>query len=267
MNRLNTLKELKNKNEKAFVTYITGGLPSIEKTIELVKAAAESGADAVELGVPFSDPVADGPVIQGASYRAILNGSNIRKIFDAVEVIRKDCQIPIVFVMYYNTLLHYGVKAFVEKCEAVGVDGVVIPDLPFEEQEELNQYMTNENSPVIIQIVTPASISNDTSMHRLPMILGNARGYVKCMAKNNREDNGAEVNKLTYAFLEEVMAGSQVPVISGFDFSEPAEAEPFMNVIDGATVSSHLIKLMDENNHDVEAAKKYIEKFKTELNK
>ena len=139
MNRIETaLQALQEKKEKAFITYITAGLPDYDKTKAIIKAQEAAGTDIIELGIPFSDPVADGPVIQAASYEAILGGANLEKTFTCMKEMRTDgVQIPIVFMMYYNTVLHYGVEKFVKECNACGVDGLIIPDLPLEEQEEL----------------------------------------------------------------------------------------------------------------------------------
>lgn len=144
MNRIEKrMEELQNKNEKAFVTYMTAGLPDMEGTKALIKAQAEAGIDIIELGIPFSDPTADGPVIQDASYRSICKGTNLKGVFAAVEEVRKDCDVPLVFMMYYNTILYYGVDAFARKCAEVGVDGLIIPDLPKEEQFELVEALDN----------------------------------------------------------------------------------------------------------------------------
>ena len=133
----NKLSELKEQNKKAFITYVTAGLPDLEKTKAIIKAQEAAGTDIIELGIPFSDPIADGPVIQQASYEAILYGSTLGKIFVCLEELRQEgVNIPIVFMMYYNTVLHYGVEEFAKKCQEIGVDGLIIPDLPFEEQDE-----------------------------------------------------------------------------------------------------------------------------------
>ena len=144
MNRIETaLQALQEKEEKAFITYITAGLPDYDKTKAIIKAQEAAGTDIIELGIPFSDPVADGPVIQAASYEAILGGANLEKTFTCMKEMRTDgVQIPVVFMMYYNTVLHYGVEKFVKECNACGVDGLIIPDLPLEEQEELPYYRT-----------------------------------------------------------------------------------------------------------------------------
>lgn len=175
MNRIeNAMAALKEKGEKAFITYMTAGLPDMEKTKEIIKVQEEAGTDVIELGVPFSDPAADGPVIQDASYRSIQLGTNIHKIFKAVEEVRNEgCEIPIVFMLYYNTILHYGVDAFVKKCTQAGVDGMIIPDLPFEEQGEIKEALRNTpDAPVLVQLVSPVS------KKRVPMILEDARGFV-----------------------------------------------------------------------------------------
>ena len=125
------LDKLKERQEKAFIIYLTAGLPDMEKTKELVKAQERAGCDIIELGIPFSDPIADGPVIQQASYEAIQNGATLKKIFACMEELRAEgVQVPIVFMMYYNTIVHYGVQAFADKCKEAGVDGLIVPDLP-----------------------------------------------------------------------------------------------------------------------------------------
>lgn len=145
MNRIEKrMKELQKKNEKAFVTYMTAGLPDMEGTKALIKAQEEAGIDIIELGIPFSDPTADGPVIQDASYRSICKGTNLKGVFTVVEEVRKECDVPLVFMMYYNTILYYGVEAFARKCAEVGVDGLIIPDLPKEETVRIRR-RTREN--------------------------------------------------------------------------------------------------------------------------
>ena len=136
---MNRIEEKLNHNKtKALITYITAGLPDLETTKKLVKAQQAGGVDVIELGVPFSDPIADGPVIQAASYEAIQNGATLKKIFKCMEEMRSEgVTVPIIFMMYYNTILHYGIKEFADKCKNAGVDGLIVPDLPFEEQDEL----------------------------------------------------------------------------------------------------------------------------------
>ena len=152
MNRIEqTLAALQEKNEKAFITYITAGLPDYTKTKELIKAQEQAGTDIIELGIPFSDPVADGPVIQDASYQAILGGANLEKTFTCMQEMRGEgVEIPIVFMMYYNTVLHYGVEKFAKKCQECGVDGLIIPDLPFEEQDDLQNSLEGKDETILM---------------------------------------------------------------------------------------------------------------------
>lgn len=261
MNRIeDRMSQLQKENKKAMITYITAGLPSIAKTIELVRAQAEAGIDVIELGIPFSDPVADGPVIQDASYRSIQNGTNLKMVFEAMEEIRKDCEVPIVFMMYYNTIMHYGLKNFVDKCESVGVDGLIIPDLPFEEQDELKSYLTGEASPILVQLVSPVS------KQRVPMILENARGFVYCVSQMGVTGKSANFHKDIRNYLSEVKNVSKIPVMMGFGIRTAEDVKPLGDIIDGAIVGSAFIRLMEANNFDAKAAKKYVSDFKAGLN-
>ena len=261
MNRIeNRMQELKKAGEKAFITYMTAGLPNLETTKALIRAQAEAGTDILELGIPFSDPTADGPVIQDASYRSILNGTNLKKVFTAVEEVREDCDIPIVFMMYYNTILHYGVKEFVEKCEEVGIDGLIIPDLPFEEQKEIKACMTSEHAPILIELVSPVS------KQRVPMILENARGFVYCVSSMGVTGQGDGFYDTVSDYLKEVKAQSKIPVMMGFGIKTAKDVEFVKDTIDGCIVGSHFIQILEESGYDLEVAKEYIREFKSGLN-
>ena len=134
MNRIESrMNYLKENNKKAFITYTTAGFPDMKKTKEIILAQEEAGIDVIEFGIPFSDPVADGPVIQDASVKAINAGANLEKVFVLMKELRDEkCEVPILFMMYYNTAYHYGLDDFVKKCAECGVDGLIIPDLPYE---------------------------------------------------------------------------------------------------------------------------------------
>lgn len=182
------LDKLKERQEKAFITYLTAGLPDMEKTKELVKAQERAGCDIIELGIPFSDPIADGPVIQQASYEAIQNGATLKKIFACLEELHAEgVQVPIVFMMYYNTIVHYGVQAFADKCKEAGVDGLIVPDLPFEEQDELMQALSDSDKTILLQLVSPVSAQ------RIPMILEHARGFVLLCFPDGRYRSGCRL--------------------------------------------------------------------------
>ncbi len=264
MNRIEErLQQVKEKNEKAFITYMTAGLPDMEGCAALVKAQAEAGIDVLELGIPFSDPVADGPVIQAASYKSIQQGTNLRKVFDMVEKIREDgCQVPLVFMMYFNTVLYYGLEAFVKKCAKVGVDGLIIPDLPYEEQKQLQDVLdVVDQAPVLIQLVTP--VSGD----RIPMLLENARGFVYCVSSMGVTGQAADFHKNVVNYLEQVKKVSKIPVMMGFGIRTAADVLPMKEIIDGCIVGSHFINLMEKNNYSIDVAKEYVSSFKEEMNR
>ncbi len=261
MNRIEAkLAQLKERNEKAFITYMTAGLPDMEGSKAIIRAQADAGTDIIELGVPFSDPVADGPVIQAASYKAIQQGVNLVKIFDMVEEVRTDCQIPIIFMMYYNTVLHYGLEKFVDKCMTVGVDGLIIPDLPFEEQTQLNAFLSKEDAPILIQLVAPVS------KQRIPTLLEKARGFVYCVSTMGVTGQGNGFHKDVVQYLKDVKQVSNIPVMMGFGIKNASDILQVKDTIDGAIVGSHFINLMEENQYDVAAIKEYCTTFKRELN-
>lgn len=262
MNRIEArMKQLEQRGEKAFITYITAGLPDLEGTKALLKAKERAGCDVVELGIPFSDPVADGPVIQNASYQAICNGINLKKIFVAVEEVRKEgLELPIVFMMYYNTILHYGVEAFVKKCNEVGVDGLIIPDLPFEEQEDLKNCLKASDTTIFIQLVSP--VSGD----RIPMILENARGFVYCVSSMGVTGQGANFHKEVVQYLKHVKEVCKIPVMMGFGIRTAEDVKPMKDSIDGAIVGSYFINLMEERGYSTAVAEEYCSTFKRELN-
>ena len=263
MNRIEKrLEELKQENKKAFITYTTAGLPDLQTTAKLIFAQEEAGADILEIGVPFSDPVADGPVIQNASYQAIQKGATLTMIFDMIEGVRKEkCEVPIVFMMYYNTVYHYGLDAFAARCIECGVDGLIIPDLPFEEQGELKTVLAkNEASPILIQLVSPVS------KQRVPMLLENARGFVYCVSQMGVTGKGANFHKDIREYLAAVKQTSAIPVMVGFGIRTAKDIEPFEDIVDGAIVGSNLLRILEESNYSVDAVKEYVSGFKKELN-
>ena len=263
MNRIEeTFQKLNEKGEKAFITYMTAGLPNMEGTKRIIHTQEEAGTDIIELGIPFSDPVADGPVIQAASYKSILQGTNIRKVLSAVgEVRREGSQIPIVFMMYFNTILHYGIEAFARDCASAGVDGLIVPDLPFEEQGELREALENtENAPLIIQLVAPVS------KQRIPKILDQARGFVYCVSSMGVTGQAGSFHRDVLEYLSEVKRVSKIPVMMGFGIRTAKDVEPMKDIIDGAIVGTHFINLMEESGYSTEAVREYCSRFKRELN-
>lgn len=260
MNRIEKrMQELQQKQEKALITYMTAGLPDMAGTVEIIKAQANAGVDVIELGIPFSDPIADGPVIQNASYQSIQKGTNLPKVFEAVEEVRRSCEVPLIFMMYYNTILHYGVEAFVKKCTEVGVDGLIIPDLPYEEQYEINTYLGGDG-PILIQLVSP--VSKD----RIPKLVKDARGFIYCVSSMGVTGQGADFHANVNQYLKEVKAAADIPVMMGFGIRTARDVEQQKNIIDGAIVGSAFIKLMEQNSYSKDAISEYITSFKREMN-
>lgn len=262
MNRIEErLNYLKDKNQKALITYMTAGLPDMEGCEEIIRVQEQAGTDIIELGIPFSDPAADGPVIQEASYQSIQKGTNLAKVFDMTERLRKSCEIPLVFMMYYNTILYYGIEAFVKKCAKSGIDGLIVPDLPLEEQEELTLALQKESqAPILIQLVSP--VSGD----RIPQILKGARGFVYCVSSMGVTGQAGDFHKDVKHYLEKVKKESGIPVMMGFGIRSAQDVEPIKDLIDGAIVGSHFIRLMEESQYSRKEISEYIRKFKRELN-
>ena len=259
MNRIEQrMEQLKAENKKAFITYTTAGLKDMATTKRIIKTQEAAGIDVIELGIPFSDPVADGPVIQDASYKSILNGTTLTKVFDMMSEIRDEgVDVPIIFMMYYNTIYHYGI---VKKCIGCGVDGLIVPDLPFEEQKELQTVLdSNEAAPILIQLVAPVS------KQRIPMILENARGFVYCVSQMGVTGKGANFHKDIRKYLEDVKAVSNIPVMMGFGIRTVEDVRPLLDVIDGAIVGSHFIKLLESNDFSDKTITDYISNFKEKM--
>lgn len=246
--------------EKAFITYLTAGLPSMKKTKEILRAEERGGVDIIELGVPFSDPVADGPVIQAASYEAIQAGSNLTKCFDLVAELRAEgFRTPIVFMMYSNTIFHYGIPDFVEKCKECGVDGLIVPDLPLEEQKPLTDALGGRDETILLQLVSPVSAG------RIPKILDGARGFVYCVSSMGVTGGNAEFHHEILNYLSAVKKESKIPVMMGFGIREAKDVAPMKEIIDGAIVGSYFINLMRENGFEPDIAEEYVKRFKQEL--
>jgi len=229
----------------AFIGYITAGDPSIEKTKDLVLALEKGGCDIVELGIPYSDPVADGPVIQAAAQRALDNGTTIEKIFDVVKDIRKSSQIPLVFLVYYNSIYASGIEKFIKKCVEIGVDGLIIPDLPLEERDEILPFMNKEID--LIPLVAP------NSGDRVEKILENGGGFVYCISSFGVTGTREEFDSSISEYLNEVKKVSELPLAIGFGISTRKDVEIFETLANGVIVGSALVKVVAETDGDAKA--------------
>ena len=260
MNRIEShLEKLREKGEKAFITYITAGLPDMDTTARLIKAQEKT--DIIELGIPFSDPTADGPVIQQASYEAILGGATLSKAFELMKKLRAEgVDKPIVFMLYYNTIAGLGIKEFVTGCHECGVDGLIVPDLPLEEQEPLREALSSDDTTILIQLVSP--VSKD----RIPEILKDARGFVYCVSSMGVTGQAADFHREVINYLSYVKEVSKIPVMMGFGIRTAEDIRPMKDIIDGAIVGSYFITLMRESGFDSTLANEYTTRFKEELN-
>ena len=259
-NRIEThLNILKEKGEKAFITYITAGLPDMETTAGIIKA--QEATDIIELGIPFSDPTADGPVIQQASYEAIQNGATLDKTFELMKKLRSDgVEKPIVFMLYYNTVYGCGIEEFVKRCHEAGVDGLIVPDLPHEEQDPLLTALSGDDSTILIQLVSPVS------HERIPQILKDARGFVYCVSSMGVTGQAADFHREVVSYLSYVKEVSKIPVMMGFGIRNAEDVKPMKDIIDGAIVGSYFITLLKESGYDPDKAKEYTTRFKEQLN-
>ena len=244
MNRIETaLQALQEKEEKAFITYITAGLPDYDKTKAIIKAQEAAGTDIIELGIPFSDPTAEGPVIQGANLRALTGGVTTDKIFDMVKEIRQNTQIPLVFMTYANVVFSYGTERFLEKAKNVGMDGLILPDVPFEEKEEFD-IVCKKYGIDLISLIAP------TSHDRIRMIAKEASGFVYCVSSLGVTGTRSSITTDIGAMVKLVKEENDIPCAVGFGISTPEQAAKMCQSADGAIVGSAIVKLCEKYGKD-----------------
>lgn len=224
---------------KAFIPFITCGDPDLETTAKVVKAAVENGADLIELGIPFSDPTAEGPVIQAANIRALNGGVNTDKIFDFVRELRKDITIPLVFMTYANVVFSYGSDKFISLCAEVGIDGLILPDIPFEEKEEFLD-ICHKYDVALISLIAP------TSKDRVGMIAKNAEGFIYLVSSLGVTGVRTEINTELSSIVEVIRENTDIPCAIGFGISTPQQAHDMAAVADGAIVGSAIIKIIEK---------------------
>lgn len=235
-NRIDTMfAENRLHNRKAFIPFLTAGDPDLATTKKMVLDMAASGADLIELGIPFSDPMAEGPVIQAANVRALKGGATIEGIMNMVQEIRKEIQTPLVYLLYYNSMLTYGLDAFFARCKAVGIDGLIIPDLPFEESDEIDAYVERYQ---VYQIMMAAP----TSASRLKEIGKKAKGFLYCVSSLGVTGMRSSFSTDFQAFFEQVHRVCDVPTCIGFGVSTPEQAADLKQYCDGVIVGSAIVK-------------------------
>ena len=234
-------------NRKAFIAFITCGDPDLETTAEAVKAAVKAGADLIELGIPFSDPTAEGPVIQAASIRALKGGVTTDKIFDFVRGLREEVTVPMAFMTYANVVFSYGSERFISTCSEIGIDGLILPDVPYEEKEEFlpicRQYGVD-----LISLITP------TSQDRIAMIAREAEGFLYVVSSLGVTGMRKEIHTDHASMIAEVRRNSDIPC----GIADPRQAKTMATLADGVIVGSAIVKLLGQYGKD---APKYIGEY------
>ena len=231
------------QNGKAFIPFITCGDPDLETTGAAVRAAVENGADLIELGIPFSDPTAEGPVIQGANLRALAGGVRTEQIFSFVRELRKDIQVPMVFMTYANVVFSYGADRFISTCRDVGIDGLILPDLPFEEKEEFLP-LCHRYGVDLISLIAP------TSMDRISMIAREAEGFLYIVSSLGVTGTRSEITTDLASIIKVVRENTDIPCAIGFGISTPAQAAAMAELADGVIVGSAIIKILEQYGKD-----------------
>lgn len=231
------------ENKKAFIPFITCGDPDLETTAKIVREAVANRADLIELGIPFSDPTAEGPVIQGANIRALKGGVTTDKVFDLVRELRKDVAIPMVFMTYANVVFSYGGDKFISTCKEIGINGLILPDLPYEEKEEFLP-LCRKYGVDLISLIAP------TSENRIAMIAKEADGFIYLVSSLGVTGTRSEINTDLKSIVDVIRQNSSVPCAIGFGISTPEQAKKMADIADGAIVGSAIIKIIEQYGKD-----------------
>ena len=233
----------KQDGKKAFIAFITGGDPDIETSEALIRTMAAAGADMIEIGIPFSDPIAEGPTIQAASQRALAAGCTVEKLFAMVARLRQDLEIPLLFMTYANPVFAYGSAAFMRRCREVGIDGLIVPDVPFEERAEFAADC-RANGVALISMVSP------TSAARAAAIAREAEGFLYCVSSLGVTGERATLGNEIADIIQIVRQESHIPCAIGFGISTPAQAKEMAAYGDGVIVGSAIVRLVAEHGRN-----------------
>ncbi|MCR5281777.1 MAG: tryptophan synthase subunit alpha [Lachnospiraceae bacterium] len=242
---------------KCLIPFITAGDPSLDKTVEYVLAMEEAGADIIEIGIPFSDPTAEGVVIQEASLRALQGGFTMEGLFDAVKKIREKSSIPLLFMTYINPVHHYGYDAFFAKCKELSVDGFLSPELPFEEKEEVAE-VAKKYGVEVISMVSP------TSEKRIERIAKEAEGFLYVVSSMGVTGVRTQFSSNLEETIKTIRSVSKVPCAIGFGISNPEQAAKMAGISDGAIVGSAIVRVIAQYG---EQAKEPLKEFVASLKK
>ncbi len=243
------------QNKKAFIPFITCGDPDLNITEKIVYEMVENGADLIELGIPFSDPVAEGVTIQKSSQRALQNGTTTDKIFELTASIRKNTNIPLVYMGYANIVFSYGSEKFISKAAELNIDGIILPDVPYEESNEFSELCSKYNMD-LISLIAP------TSKERIAEIAHHAKGFIYCVSSLGVTGVRKTITTDLKSIIAEIKANTNIPVAIGFGISTPEQAKNMAEIADGVIVGSAIVKLCEEYK---ENAPKYIGKYVREM--
>lgn len=244
-----------------FIGFLTAGDPSVEKTVEYILAMEEAGCDLIEIGIPFSDPVAEGPVIQEANIRALANDTTTDDVFNVISEVRKKSNVPIVFLTYINPVFYYGYEKFFSKSEELGVDGIISPDLPYDEKDEIYEVATAHGLDVI-SLIAP------TSKERIQMIAGDASGFIYVVSSLGVTGMRSEIKTDLESIIEDIKEVTDVPTAVGFGINTPEQAENISKIADGIIVGSAIVNIIGEYGENAkEPLVNYIKSMKDAISK
>jgi tryptophan synthase alpha chain len=247
------------RNGKAFIAFVTGGDPSLKKTEEFVIGMAEAGADIVEIGIPFSDPIAEGIVIQRANIRALNGGASVKKLFQSVRNIRKKTDVPLVFLTYLNPVYHYGYEAFFTECQSAGINGIIIPDMPYEEQGELKSIAKSHDVDVI-SLIAP------TSEDRIIEIAKNADGFIYVVSSLGVTGVRSEITTDLSKIIGVIKSATTTPAAVGFGINTPEQAAKISKTADGVIVGSAIVKIVEaEGDNALGPICEYVKAMKSSI--
>lgn len=227
------------KNGKAFIGFLTAGDPTFDSSFENIMAAVKAGADMIEIGIPFSDPIAEGVVIQGADLRALQGGMTTDRAFELAAKVRRETDIPLVFMTYLNPVFKYGYDRFFAKCKEIGVDGLICPDMPFEEKDEADE-IAKKHGISIISMIAP------TSEARIKSIAESAEGFLYIVSSMGVTGVRSEIKTDLASIMESVKKYKKVPAAIGFGVSTPEQAEKMAALSDGVIVGSAIVRIVEK---------------------
>lgn len=256
MNRIDfVFNKIKKENKKALIPFIANGDPSLEETVENVLDLEKAGASIIEIGIPFSDPLADGPVIQESYNRSLKGGIKVRDIFTCGEMVRGKSEIPLIIMVYYNLVYHYGVAKFLKDASKAGFDGLIIPDIPLEERGELKE-KCEDNGIYLIPLVAP------TSKERIEKITNGTKGFVYCVSSNGTTGERSALSSNITEYLDTVRSNTDAPICIGFGISSREVVKQVKDYCDGVIIGSAVVRRINENKSE---AFEFVEDISKEL--